>query len=290
MRRFCTIVHAWAEFASDPCALDQIACSVPAVHLDSGALTDGSASTPLIDGRAATFGLLNEPSNVLVERYGARVDIVLNRPERKNAITQQLAVELASAIESVGSDQAVGAILLYGAGGSFCSGIDLKAAGDGEKPGPITAWVDVHQAIYRCPIPIVVALERYAINAGAALVLAANLSVAGESSFLQTSERAMGLAAPMCQAWLHLRHSPAVGDRIALLGDRIPAPELLRLGVVTEVVPDADVLTRAAELADWVADHPVSGRTGIEATWRKLRAEPDDPDAWFASLTGKEPS
>ncbi len=227
---------------------------------------------------------MGSPHNVFVERHGARVDVVLNRPERKNAVTQALAVELAGAINAVGGDPTVGAILLRGAGGSFCSGIDLKAAGDGEQPAPITAWVEVHQAIFRCPIPIVVALERYAINAGAALVLAASLSVAGESAFLQTSERAMGLAAPMCQAWLHLRHSPAVGDRVTLLGDRIPAPELLRLGLVTEVVPDADVAARAAEIADLIAAHPEAGRVGIEATWRQLRAQTDDPDAWFEAL------
>lgn len=250
-----------------------------------------SAPAPLRTtvSRTTTFEVLSSLNNVIVERHGARVDIVLNRPERKNAITQALAVELAEAIDTVAGDDTVGAILLRGAGGSFCSGIDLKAAGDGERPAPITAWVAVHQAIHRCPVPIVVALERYAINAGAALALAASLCVAGESAFLQTSERAMGLAAPMCQAWLFLRHSPAVGDRITLLGDRIPAPELLRLGVVTEVVPDADVLTRAAELADQVAGHPASGRAGIEATWRTLRAMPDDPDAWFQALTQRTP-
>ena len=226
---------------------------------------------------------MNSPDHVLIETAGPRVDIVLNRPERKNAVVQLLAEQLRDAITAVGSDPAVGCIVLRGAGGSFCSGMDLKASGPDLSNEPITAWVGVHQAIYRCPVPIVVALERFAINAGAALALSGNLVVAGESSFLQVSEIAMGVGAPMCQAWLHLRHSPAVADRVSLLGDRIGADEMLRLGLATQVVPDAEVVERARELADRIAGFPASGRRSVGAIWRKLR-EIEDADAWFASL------
>ena len=131
--------------------------------------------------------------NVIVERVGSRLDIVLNRPDRKNSITQQLAVELRDAFLNVPSE--AGCILLSGSGGAFCSGIDLKIAGADLKNEPLTAWVEVHAAIYKCRVPVVVALERYAINAGAALALAANIVVAGESSFLQVGEIAMGVPA-----------------------------------------------------------------------------------------------
>lgn len=223
-------------------------------------------------------------ATVLLERHGARADIVLHRPDRKNAIVQQMAIELRDAIHTVGDDPAVGCIVLRGAGGAFCSGMDLKAAGPDLKAEPLGAWVEVHTALYRCSVPVVVALERFAINAGAALVLAANIVVAGESSFLQVSEMAMGVPAPMCQAWLHLRHSPATADRVTLLADRIPAVEALRLGLLTEVVADDHVVVRAQELADRIAAYPASGRAGVAAVWRDLRGELDDPDAWFTAL------
>lgn len=219
-------------------------------------------------------------ATVVVERHGARVDIVLNRPERKNAVTNELAIALRDAVVSVGDDASVGAVVLRGAGGAFCSGIDLKAG----TPGSVTAWVEVHQALYRCGVPVVVALERYAINAGASLALAGDLVVVGASAFLQVGEIAMGVAAPMCQAWLHLRHSAAVADRVTLLGDRIGASELVRLGLVTEMVPDADVVTRAQALADTVAAHPESGRRAVLGVWRALRAPAADMDAWFADV------
>lgn len=223
-------------------------------------------------------------AEVLIVREGMRADIVLNRPDRKNAVVQSLAVQLRDAIVELSADDTVACIVLRGAGGSFCSGMDLKAAGPDLKNEPITAWTSVHAALYACQVPVIVALERFAINAGAALALAADIVVAGESSFLQVSEIAMGVPAPMCQVWLHLRHSAAVGDRVSLLADRIPAAELLRLGLVTEVVADADVVGRATALADRIAGYPAPGRKGIGAMWSHLRGRIDDPETYFASL------
>ena len=154
---------------------------------------------------------MGEQPQVLVEFEGAVAHIVLNRPERKNAVVQSMAEELAVAFATVSTDPQVRAVVLRGAGGSFCSGIDLKVAGSDLRAEPITAWAAVHAARYRCGPPVVVAVERFAINAGAALALSGDLVVMGESAFLQVSEMAMGVAAPMCQAWLHLRgHSPAM--------------------------------------------------------------------------------
>lgn len=231
-----------------------------------------------------THQLQPEPL-VLIERQGDRVDIVLNRPERKNAITAALAAELRDAVNTVGSDPTVGCIVLRGAGGAFCSGMDLKAAGPDLAAEPIDAWLGVHQALNRCDVPIVVALERFAINAGASLAFSADLVVAGEGAFLQVSEIAMGVGAPMCQAWLHLRHPASVGNRVTLIGDRIGAAELLRLGLVTEVVPDDLVKQRAAELADRVAGHPARGRLAVQSIWKSLRGTVDDN--YFASLIVK---
>jgi 2-(1,2-epoxy-1,2-dihydrophenyl)acetyl-CoA isomerase len=230
--------------------------------------------------------MTDEPP-VRTERIGGRLEIVLNRPARRNAVTPALSHALRDAVVAAGDDPDVGCVVLRGAGGTFCSGLDLgdpgAAPGD---PAARAAWVAVHQAIHRSPVPMVVALERFAINAGAALALAADLVVAGESAVLQVGEIALGLAAPMCQAWLHLRHAPAVGDRVTLLGDRIAAPELLRLGLVTEVVADDAVVERARALADRIAGHPAEGRRAIRSTWVRLRGGPPDPDAWFAAVAG----
>jgi enoyl-CoA hydratase/carnithine racemase len=88
----------------------------------------------------------------------------------------------------------------------------------------------------------------------------------------------------MCAAWLHLRFAPSVADRLVYLADRVPAAELLRLGVVTEIVADALVVERARELADRIAGYPVRGRVAMNKKWKELRGELADPAAWFADL------
>lgn len=224
---------------------------------------------------------------VRTETHGNRVDIILSRPERKNSITPEVAEQLRDAIRTASHDATTHCILLRGDGGAFCSGIDLAVSGDGKKPGPMPAWPEVHAALYASPVPVVVALQKYAINAGAALALAAQIVVAGESSFLQVGELAIGVAAPMCAAWLHLRHAPAVADRLVYLADRVSAPELLRLGVVTEVVPDADVVSRAEALADRIAGYPVAGRVAMNQKWKQLRGEIADPETWFREILSR---
>ncbi len=226
-------------------------------------------------------------SLVRVELHGGRAEIVLNRPERKNSITHELTVQLRDAVTTVSADASVNCIVLRGEGGVFCSGIDLKESGDGTRPGAMPVWPEVHAALYSSPTPVVVALEKYAINAGAALALAAPVVVAGESSFLQVGELAIGVAAPMCAAWLHLRHAAAVADRLVYLADRVPAAELLRLGVVTEVVADDDVVARAREIADRIAAYPPRGRLAMNEKWKSLRGTIDDPVAWFTQLLAR---
>ncbi len=221
---------------------------------------------------------------VRIETEGHRVEIVLSRPERKNAITADMAEQLRDAIHHVSTDTNTHCILLRGDGGVFCSGIDLNVSGDGKKPGPMPAWPEVHAALYASPVPVVVALERYAINAGAALALAAPVVVAGETSFLQVGELAIGVPAPMCAAWLHLRHAPSVADRLIYLADRVPASDLLRLGIVTDVVADADVLLQARAYADRIAGYPVAGRQAMSQKWKQLRGEIEDPTRWFRNL------
>lgn len=224
---------------------------------------------------------------VRTETHGNRVDIVLSRPDRKNSLTPELVEQLRDAIRDASQDASTRCLLLRGDGGVFCSGIDLVVSGDGSKPGPMPAWPGVHAALYQSPVPVVVALEKYAINAGAALALAASVVVAGETSFLQVGELSIGVAAPMCAAWLHLRHSPAVADRLVFLADRVPAVELLRLGVVTEVVADSDVVMRAQEIADRISNYPVSGRVAMNQKWKQLRGEIENPETWFHELLSR---
>lgn len=214
---------------------------------------------------------------ILIAREGARAEIILNRPERKNALIGPLAVELEAAVNALSADDSVAAIVLRGAGGAFCSGLDLKEFNADPPPpwlsGFSAQWRRVHVALYNTPKPIIGALERYSINGGSALALACDILVAGDNAFLQVGEIQMGRAAPMNLGWLRARHPESVISRLTLIGDRVPALELLRLGVVTEIVPADEVVDRARAIADAIAGFPHGSGAVIKASFKRPPAE-----------------
>ena len=226
---------------------------------------------------------------VFSTREGGVAEIVLTRPARRNAVTGPLAKRLHEEIFAATEDDDVAVLLIRGAGGAFCSGLDLgEFRADPPPdwmPGFSGLWLDVHAALYDCPKPIVAALERFAINAGSALALAADLLVAGEQAFLHVGEIRMGMAAPMNMAWLRLRHPESVAARLAIVGRRYAGPELAAMGVATEVVGDDAVLDRARELSATIAGYPRSGVRAIKSTVVRGRSAASGRD-WFARVRG----
>ena len=101
--------------------------------------------------------------DVKVVKHEAWAEVVLNRPEVKNAITGPLGLELAQAFEIVQNDDDIQVVLFRGAGGAFCSGLDLKAFGAEPSPAWMKTWKETwrraHRAIFDCSKPIVCALK-----------------------------------------------------------------------------------------------------------------------------------
>ena len=220
---------------------------------------------------------------------GGVAEIVLNRPARRNAVTGPLAELLHAEIVAATENDDAAVLLLRGAGGAFCSGLDLGEFRAEPPPEWMPAfnglWLDVHAALYDCPKPIVAALERFAINAGSALALAADLLVTGEQAFLHVGEIQMGMAAPMNMAWLRLRHPESVAARLAIVGRRYAGPELERMGVASEVTADDEVLSRARELSATIAGYPRSGVRSIKQAVLRGRAKASGHE-WFARMRG----
>jgi enoyl-CoA hydratase len=135
-------------------------------------------------------------------------------------------------------------------------------------------------ALFNFPKPIVGALEKCAINAGAALALSCDILIAGETAFLQVGEIQQGAPIANNAAWLRLRAGEAVASRITLYGDRVPGPELHRLGLAAEVVPDGDVVARACAVAERLASFPPGAPTRHKADVR-AQSGISDPQQWF---------
>jgi len=130
--------------------------------------------------------------------------------------------------------------------------------------------------------PIIGAFEKYGINAGAALALACDLLVSGETAFLQIGEIQQGAGMPMNAAWLKLKTTEQVTSRLAFMGDRVIGPELVRLGLAAECVPDADVVSRCQQIAERIAAFPEGAPTTVKTNIINQRGI-NDVDAYFSS-------
>jgi enoyl-CoA hydratase/carnithine racemase len=227
------------------------------------------------------------------DRDGVAI-VELNRPERKNAIIPPMLDALADIVTAVSADPDVHAMVLCGAGGAFCSGLDLTEY----NADPPPAWLATsgasvqaaHAALGACPHPIVVALERYAINGGAAFALAGDLIVSGREAWLQVGEARLGMNAPMNLAWLVARYPMATVLQIVLAGERIPGPELHRLGIAYEVVDDGAVRTRAEELAATIAAFPPGGARRLKTAALRLAESGEAGAHWFAHAAALAPT
>ncbi|MFL6072880.1 MAG: enoyl-CoA hydratase-related protein [Mycobacteriales bacterium] len=200
---------------------------------------------------------------VRLERTGGLATLTLDRPPM-NSLNIALKEELLAALREVRDDGAVRALLLAGSERAFCVGQDLKEhialieAGD---PAPMeTARVHYNPitlTLATMPKPVVAAVRGVAAGAGASFAFAADFRIAGESASFLLAFAKIGLSVDSGASWLLPRLvGYAKATELCLLGDAVPAAEALRLGLVTRVVPDGEVLDTAGELAGRLAEGP----------------------------------
>ena len=226
----------------------------------------------------------NLPTATHTDLHDGWGELVLARPERKNALIGPMATELRAGLRDLLAGGAR-VVLLRGKDGAFCSGLDVDAFAAKPPPAWRATWAEdwaaFHRDLYRCPAVVIGALERFAINGGASLALACDLLVAGEGAYLLVGEAAIGMNAPMNVAWLRLRCSEAVAAQVCLAAGRVAAADLLRLGLAYKVVPDAAVAAEAEALAVKMAAFPGQGLAAIKAA---MRAGSEAGEAVFDSV------
>jgi enoyl-CoA hydratase/carnithine racemase len=200
---------------------------------------------------------VTEPPVLLSDdRDGVRT-LTLNRPPRKNAINPELWIALRDALNAAGRDGAVRALVITGAGGSFCSGADISVPEDIHPKYKLQRLTDVALALHELPIPTVAKVTGVAVGAGWNLALGCDLVVATpESTFSQIFSK-RGLSIDLGGSWLLPK---LVGlqqaKRLTLLAETIDASEAHALNLVTWVVPGAEIDAFVDNLADRLAAGP----------------------------------
>lgn len=190
---------------------------------------------------------------VLVERQGDILVMTLNRPEVKNALDAATAQALAAAIDLLDAEEELRVGVLTGAGGTFCTGMDLKAFMRGEVP--IVEGRGFGGLTMRPPRkPLIGAVEGWAVAGGFELLLACDLVVAAENAKFGVPEVKRALVAGAGAAMLLAKRVPrAVALEMLLTGEPIDASRAAALGLVNRVTDEGAALAGALELAATIA-------------------------------------
>jgi 2-(1,2-epoxy-1,2-dihydrophenyl)acetyl-CoA isomerase len=200
-----------------------------------------------------------------IERTGAVVTLTLNRPESLNSLNTELKEALRDALGELEQDRTCRAVVLAGAGRAFCVGQDLREHVDILQSGSIDplATVRAHYnpiaaRLANLPKPVIAAVRGAAAGAGASLALLADFRIGGPKTTFLMAFAKVGLAGDTGVSWSLPRlvgHAKAI--ELLMLAEPVPAPEAARLGLLTRLVDDDDlVLPAAQELADRLAAGP----------------------------------
>lgn len=233
--------------------------------------------------------------DILVERTGGIVHLVINRPTHKNALTRAMYATMADTIVEADLDRAVRVILISGAEGIFTAGNDLADfLGNPtlDESHPTTRFM---HALFECQTPVVAAVHGPAVGIGTTMLLHCDLVYAGESAWFQTPFVNLGLTPEYGSSiLLPQRMGHARASEMLLLGRRVPAQEAHASGLVNSVTSDEDLLSTARKAAEQLAAQPARA---VRESKRLMRVNQHDLlarviqeeiDGFAAALTSPE--
>jgi enoyl-CoA hydratase len=214
---------------------------------------------------------------VLLERDGPVAIIVLNRPERLNAINQALARDLATAWRAVDDDDTVRVVIVTGAGRGFCSGLDLvEAAGAAPEPDRRTPYSEavkltaIHHGVWK---PVVTAVNGVCAGGGLHFVADSDITICSDQASFLDPHVTVGQVSALEPIGLLRRVPFEVVARMALMGraERLSPADALRWGLVSEVVAHDRLLERAQQIARAISENsPAAVMATKRALWESL--------------------
>jgi enoyl-CoA hydratase/carnithine racemase len=197
-------------------------------------------------------------SDIISEHSGSILDIQLNRPTKKNAMTSSMYVILADALNKAAEDEQIRVVLWHGAGDSFSAGNDIEdflknPPGPGESP-----QARLMKALIAFDKPLVAAVRGAAIGGGTTMLTHCDFVYAGESAKFQVPFVNLGLVPEFGSSYsLPSRFGHIRAAELLLLGLPFDARRAADLGLVTRVVPDPELLAMASETARKLAEKPI---------------------------------
>ncbi len=202
------------------------------------------------------------PEGLRVVSAPPTLTLTLDRPHRRNALTDDIVLALIDTLEAASADEEIRAILLNATGDNFCSGFDLaERAGDGSRPRPGSISRRMPYLVNRLipvmlevQIPIVSAVRGWAVGLGFSLVLASDFAVVADGARLRAPFTSMGITPDSGTSWLLPRLAGvARAKQMLILGEEVSGAEASDWGLIYQAVPDDRVDAEAGDVVDRLA-------------------------------------
>lgn len=187
--------------------------------------------------------------------------IVINRPNRRNALSRELVASMIEAFDDLHQEGRVRAVILTGTGSTFCSGTDLKELKETATSKSaqkvwhqdVLQFLRLIEKMLRFPKPIICAVNGWVVGSGAALMLASDVVVAAKEAQLRMPEARLGLFSGIAAALLAFRVGSGSAARLMLSAANVGCEELQTVGLVQETVENDLLWARCQELAEQFA-------------------------------------
>ncbi len=221
-------------------------------------------------------------TTLLVEKHGAVDWLTLNRPEALNSLSLRMVSELHHYFDSLQSNYEVRVVVIRGAGRLFCAGLDMKDSerkpARGADDGMVSqrSFSGLVMKMRRAPQPMIGLLHGYAAGGGFSIALGCDVRIAAEGTKMNCAFIKIGLSGCEMGSSYHLPRLIGTSNAAELLytGRFIDAARALRLGLVSDVVPEAELVAAGRALADdMVATAPLGLRLTKEAFWANVDAQ-----------------
>jgi enoyl-CoA hydratase len=205
--------------------------------------------------------------------------VTLDAPKRRNAFDLAMCEQVVAALDALEADEAVGALVVTGAGSAFCAGADLMHLGESQRDG-LLAIYEGFLRFARSPLPTIAAVNGPAVGAGMNLALACDVRVCGPSARFDTRFLQLGIHPGGGHTWMLRRAvGPQAAAAMVLFGEVLDGEEAERSGLAWRCVPDDQLVSYATGLAARAASGPPELVRRIKATLGDVAAIDDHDQA-----------
>ncbi len=214
-------------------------------------------------------------THLLSVRTDHAIELTLNRPEARNALSRALIADLTAALEEAQRDAEVRSVIITGAAPAFCAGLDLRevaATTADQAEHDASSLLTLFETIDNLSKPVIAAVNGPAVAGGAGLISVCDIVLCGDSGRVGYPEIKRGLVAAIVMTYLRRLVGERQAKWLLLTGETLLPAAAQQMGLINEAVSDSELLPRARHYAAVFAGYPPQALANTKLLWGKIRS------------------